>query len=78
MEIYLTVISTVASVVGSLFVFMIKNLSQRLRDLEENRFSKSEVRQLIEDKIGGIHSDLRDIKTKVDKLFDLYIEQHRK
>lgn len=71
---YLVLIGAAVSFIGSLFLYLLKTVNQRLRSLEESSFSKKEVRQLVDDKIGGIHSDLQDIKAKIDKLFDIYIE----
>lgn len=74
MELFLVVLSGAVSCLGALFMHTLKQISTRLRYLEESYLSKKEVRQLVDDKIGGIHSDLRDIKAKIDKLFDLYID----
>jgi len=30
---------------------------------------------LIEDKMGGIREDIKDIKNKVEKIFDLYLKR---
>lgn len=75
MEIILVVLSGIMTTLGSFLIVQYKSINQRIRFLEESYLSKRDVRQLIEDKIGGIHSDLRDIKAKIDKLFDLYLQQ---
>lgn len=74
------VLSAGASLLSGLVIYLLKNenLNKRVRYLEENSYSKQDVRQLIDDKMGGIHSDLRDIKQKIDKLFDIYIENKLK
>ena len=51
------------------------SISKRIRTVEENYSNKQEIRQLVEDKIGGLHADINEIKEKLDKLFDLYIEK---
>jgi hypothetical protein len=66
------------SLLNGILVHLLKTVNQRIRTLELSHFTKQEVRQLIDDKIGGLHSDIQDIKDKIDKLFDLYIEQHKK
>lgn len=78
MDIILTLAGAGLSLLNGLLIFLVKNIYHRLSTLESSHFTKLEVRQLIDDKIGGLHSDIQDIKNKIDKLFDLYIEQHKK
>lgn len=73
----LSILSIIATITSGLLGYIIKNQNQRLRFLEVHFMPKQDIRQLIEDKIGGIHSDLKDIKAKIDKLFDIYINEKR-
>lgn len=74
MEAVLAIVAVGYTLAGGILMFVLKQMNAKIRILEENCYSEKNVRQLIDDKIGGIHQDLRDIKTKIDKLFDLYIE----
>ena len=67
-------ISAGLALINGVLLFLLKSFNQRIRYLEENQISKAEVRLLIEDKIGGIHADLKDIKIKIDRLFYMYIQ----
>jgi len=61
-----------------LVLFLIKHIHARLLHLEKSHMPKEDIRILIEDKIGGLKVDLRDIKEKINKIFDLYLNDHRK
>lgn len=53
---------------------------ERLKGLEEKArhlTTETQVRQLIIDKYDPLYLQLEDIKEKLDKLFDLYIEQSK-
>ncbi len=75
MDIVVIIVSAGASLLSGLVIYLLKNesLNKRVRYLEENSYSKQDVRLLIEDKMGTIRSDLEYIKEKIDKLFDYYI-----
>lgn len=77
-EILLGAIAAMGAVTTGLFLLLVKNISQRVQSLEETYYTKTEIRQIIADKVGGIHEDLQEIKIKIDKLFDLYIENKLK
>lgn len=70
----LTLISILGSAVAGAcsLIFMWQN--NRIKTLEQNSFSEKATRQLIEDKLGGIHNDLKEIKESINKLFNLYID----
>ena len=74
----MVVISAVVSLLAAAVTAIITNLNKRIRKVEENYSNKQDIRQLVEDKVGGIHEDLREIKSSIDKLFDLYIENKLK
>lgn len=69
----LIIIAAGLSLIGGLLTLIIKSLSHRVRHLEETTMPKQEVRQLVDDKIGGIHLDIQELKAKVEKLYDLLI-----
>lgn len=74
----MVVISAVVSLLAAAVTAIITNLNKRIRKVEETYSNKQDIRQLVEDKVGGIHEDLREIKSTIDKLFDLYIENRLK
>jgi len=72
-QIILIMVGSGASLLTGLLAFLLKNAFLQIRNLKENMYTKEEVRQLIEDKMGPINSDLEYIKSKIDKLFDLFL-----
>ena len=67
-----------APILVGVVLFLVRHLHARLLHLEKSHMPKEDVRILIEDKIGGLRNDLRDIKEKINKIFDLYLSDHRK
>lgn len=49
-----------------------------LEDKMQHTTSEPQVRQLIQDKYDPLAQDIRDIKEKLDKLFDLYLQDNKK
>lgn len=64
---------------AGLVMFLIKNIYAKLLDLDvriRNAITEREVRQIVNDKIDPIRNDINDIRMKLDKLLDLYINDH--
>lgn len=64
--------------VTGLVAYIMKTTIGRLDDVEKkasDAVSEAFVRRILDDKIAPIQEDLRDIKDKLDKLFDLYINK---
>lgn len=67
--------------------FIVKSLFNRLDSLESKMAStttEAQVRQIVSDRYDPLAQDIRDIKeyqekldSKLDKLFDLYINTHK-
>lgn len=74
-----SILSISASVILGILLFVLRSIHQRLGSVEDatKRFMpKHEVRELIEDKIGGIREDITEIKDKINRLFEIYIDDH--
>jgi len=59
--------------------YLIKNLMNRIQDLESQlltKMSEDRVRLLLQDKIEPIKEDLKDIKDTVNKLYELQIKRN--
>ena len=67
-----------APILTGIVLFLIKHIHVRMLRIESTHMPKEDIRTLIEDKMGGIRSDIKDIKNKIEKLFDLYIAEHKK
>lgn len=65
----------------STLIDQIESLKMRLADLEirmRNAVSEQQVRQVIEDKLEPVCEDIKEIKEKINKQFDLYVESLNK
>lgn len=63
-----------------ILLFVLRSMHQRISDTEveaKHFMPKGEVRELIEDKIGGLRIDIAEVKEKIDQLFELYIHDHQ-
>lgn len=67
-----------APILAGIVLFLVKHLHARLLRLENTHMPKDDIRTLIEDKIGGLRGDIKEIKDKIEKLFDLYLNDHKK
>lgn len=57
------------------------NTEKRIKELEDrmsHTLNEDEVKLIIRDKYDQLVEDTREIKAKLDKLYDLYIEQLKK
>lgn len=71
----------VIPIISGMGAFIMKNILARLDRLEEetkSHISESEVRQVLDDKLDSIKSDVIEIKVALEKLFDLYVNQFKK
>lgn len=67
-----------APLIVGVILLLLKSLHSRISVIEHKDYmAKDDIRELIEDKVGGIREDVKEIRTKVDKLFDLYISDHK-
>lgn len=71
----ITIGIVVALMVGILMLF-IRSMSARMTDMEKNYMNKRDIRELIEDKVGGIRDDVIEIKERINDLFELYMRDH--
>lgn len=74
------ILGVVTPLLVGVLLFVLRGVHKRVEDMEEDAkhfMPKAEVRELIEDKIGGIRSDIAEIKEKMDKLFEFYIYDHQ-
>jgi len=74
------IISIAGPLIVGVFLFVLRSMHNRLGSVEDTQkqyMPKHEVRELIEDKIGGIREDITEIKNKIDKLFEYYINDHQ-
>lgn len=74
MELAVALVSILGTGIVGILSFIIKNMNSEIKQIKQNCYSERAVRQLIDDKIGGIHEDLKEIKESINKLFNLYIE----
>lgn len=74
MELAVALVSVLGTGIVGILSFIIKNMNAEIKHIKQNCYSERAVRQLIDDKIGGIHEDLKEIKDSINKLFNLYIE----
>ncbi len=67
--------------IASFGSYLFKGLFDRLKSLEvkmQDTVSEPKTRQLINDRYDPLAQDIRDIKEKLDKLFDLYIHNPKR
>jgi hypothetical protein len=64
-------------VLAGMGAFIMKSLLSRLENVEQAvkaNMTESEVRQLLDDKLDGIKSDIHEIKDAVKQLFEIYVQ----
>lgn len=60
----------------AVLAWVFKNSLSRIEYIErklEKTMSEADVRQIIADKLDPIREDVQEIRKKIDKLFDLYV-----
>ena len=79
-EIITFLVLTLLPVFGAIIGFIVNGMMHRLDKLEQgmcNAMTEESVRRLIADKIDPLREDIREIKDKLTRLFDIYIKQHQ-
>ncbi len=71
-------IGSIASLVVMILMFLLRSINSRITELERHTMHKREIRELIEDKIGGIREDVSEIKQRINELLDLMVRQNNK
>ena len=82
MDVSLTVLIYIAvpiisGVVGMFIRTLLGDIAVLKADLQ-TKTTEPQVRQILEDKIDPLVSDIHEIKEKLDKIFDLYIQDRNK
>ena len=78
LESLITIGATIIAVVSAPFIFMWKQMINRVEQLEKKQqetYSKEETRLLIEDMKSDVKEDLSEVKTRLDKIIDKLMNQ---
>lgn len=72
-----TITYIILSGMGAMGAFICKSIISRVENLEGHMLTKitePEVRQILSDRLEPINDNIKDIKDKIDRMLDLYIE----
>jgi hypothetical protein len=75
------IVYIIVPLVTALITYILRSFGQRLDAIEEklnHRITETEVRQIIADKVDPLKESLKEIKDKIDKLFDLILAKEVK
>jgi len=74
------VVYSSASLILTMGTFIIRNVLLRIDSLEERMreaVTEQQVRQVLQDRYEPVLEDIKEIKEKLNKLFDLYVDAQR-
>jgi hypothetical protein len=73
-------IGMISPIISGFVIYFVYAFSARIEKLEQQMrhyVSEEEVRNILNDNLNPLRDDIRDIKSKIDRLLELYINEQR-